>query len=127
MKNYTTKERNSAALILSVCANNNNDQGDTYLPEGAANDLDIKSKRARQLADDVCNATPMDDRANYAPITWSEQCAEAESWVRSGWSQPGDEHDFKVKRERLQVVASACTPEQLAVDDDTDDEYYDEY
>jgi hypothetical protein len=132
VKNYTTKERNTAALILSVCASNNGDAGDTLDTKQAAEALGITGKRARALASNALMATPMDDKDTDQPIIWPEQCAEAESWVRSGWSDgdkfepdPSDAMVAKLREafdDDVESIEVTRTTEQLAVDDDTDDE-----
>lgn len=105
---YTTKERNEAAEALAICASsiseygsgelvdkdgqpyNQQDYDETLGFEGT----DDKRTGAARLVDDAFLAVPTEDSDGFE-IPLQAQYAEAESWVRSGWSEPGDEASFK--------------------------------
>ena len=105
MSEYTTKERNDAAEALAIAASSQGPElfdsnGQPYYGQ----ELDVTlgydwraggfRKGAAKLADDAFYAVPS-VRDDGSDIEFAEQYAEAESWVRCGWSEPGDEKDFK--------------------------------
>ena len=77
---YTDEQREEAATVLAIAASN-------------AGDIEC-SCEASTLACDAFDRVPMVD-AHGTPLSLAEQFAEAESWVRCGWTGPGDELLFR--------------------------------
>ena len=92
MPKYTDKIRASAAEYLSkmafLFASGGDNLRDEFLLKGEL------SVNALRLADDAFFATPLCYEECFEDIPVHEQYAEAEAWVLSGWSEPGDEREF---------------------------------
>ena len=97
---YTAKQIEHAALICQIAASN---LGVAEDPHIGASAIDAVASSVSDdettigLAYSAYHRIPLvhdADGGNWHPHRVEFECAEAETWIRSGWREPGDELEF---------------------------------